>query len=64
MAAKRSETHAPSAKARRRIGFTITLQMDEAITELLATGFYGFSRTDVARRLLASALLAERSKNW
>lgn len=55
----RSEAAKPNRAVRRSIHFAITLQMDRDLEELLETGLYGFSRTDVARRLLARALLLE-----
>lgn len=55
----RSEATRPHTGARKSIHLAITPQMDRAIDELLATGLFGFSRTDVARRLLAAAILRE-----
>ncbi len=54
----KSEAQRPGRGPNKRLSLhlSVSKQVSDAIEALLATGLYGFSRTDVARRLLEEAL--------
>jgi Arc/MetJ-type ribon-helix-helix transcriptional regulator len=47
-----------------RIQVTLTPQMDTAIDALLATGLFGWTRSDLVHRLVCDRLIALTQEGW